>query len=121
MTMTANGLAKLIEECGELQQIAAKKLAYFHTDEHPDGAGSIAVRLEDEMADVIAAAKFVEINFGLDGARIMQRAGMKLDRFKSWHARSDNNSDAFDATSAERQDGAAQSLATNPATKGEAS
>lgn len=40
MPMTANGLAKLLEELGELSQVAAKKLAYFHTDEHPDGAGS---------------------------------------------------------------------------------
>ncbi len=27
MTMTANGLAKLVEECGELTQVAAKKMA----------------------------------------------------------------------------------------------
>lgn len=49
--MPAKGLAKLIEECGELQQIAGKKLAYYTTDEHPDGQGPLSTRLEDEIAD----------------------------------------------------------------------
>ena len=38
--MHCDGLTKLIEECGELVQIAAKKQAYFDTDTHPDGKGS---------------------------------------------------------------------------------
>lgn len=32
--MSANGLTKLVEECGELVQICAKKMAYYNSDEH---------------------------------------------------------------------------------------
>lgn len=86
MTMTANGLVKLIEECGELQQIVAKKLAYYHGDDHPDGAGSMKVRLEEEIADVIAAAIFVTGTLELDEEHVQERIQLKLDRFKAWHA-----------------------------------
>ena len=85
MTMCANGLAKLIEELGELQQVAAKKLAYFDTDDHPDGAGSLKARMEDELADVFAAGTFVMQTFGLDTQRISDRSTMKLARFQAWH------------------------------------
>jgi NTP pyrophosphatase (non-canonical NTP hydrolase) len=84
--MTANGLAKLIEECGELTQVAGKKIAYYNTDFHPDGAGSLAQRLQDEIADVLAAAQFVAQNFGLDAAAIEVRRARKLALFASWHA-----------------------------------
>ena len=85
MTMKDDGLAKLIEECGELIQIAAKKQAYFDTDSHPDGAGSMKVRMEEEVADVIAACVFVTETFKLDGEKIEARAKKKLDRFRGWH------------------------------------
>ncbi len=45
MAMTANGLTKLLEELGELAQVAAKKQAYFHTDAHPDGGKRRATTL----------------------------------------------------------------------------
>lgn len=96
MTMTADGLAKLLEECGELSQVAAKKLAYFHTDEHPDGAGSLKTRLQDEMGDVIAACRFVADCFGLDEDAIEARYDKKLALFQKWHAETDNNSEAVD-------------------------
>lgn len=57
-TLRANGLAKLLEELGELSQVCAKKLAYYHTDEHPDGAGSLRERMQEEIADVAAAMLF---------------------------------------------------------------
>jgi NTP pyrophosphatase (non-canonical NTP hydrolase) len=86
MPMTANGLAKLIEECGELTQVAGKKIAYYNTDIHPDGAGSLAQRLQDEIADVLAAAQFVAQNFQLDMSAIEVRRLRKLALFASWHA-----------------------------------
>lgn len=85
MTMTAKGLAKLIEECGELQQVAAKKLACPHTDEHYDGAGSLKERMEDEIADVIASCSFVTETHQLDEARITLRAEKKMALYKQWH------------------------------------
>jgi hypothetical protein len=99
MAMASNGLAKLVEECGELQvvllellsslgklqQIAGKKLAYPDTDEHPDGAGSMKRRLEDEMADVKAAIHFVALHLGLSEGYISGRALKKYTRFEEWH------------------------------------
>jgi NTP pyrophosphatase (non-canonical NTP hydrolase) len=89
--MTANGLAKLIEECGELVQVAGKKLAYFTTNDHPDGGAPLNRRLEDEIADVIAACNFVAESIGLDRPRIYDRAGRKVVQFHEWHALPDNN------------------------------
>lgn len=97
MTMAAKGLAKLIEECGELQQVLGKKLAYYTTDQHPDGAGSLTQRLENEMADVYAAMDLVRGTLGLDGIAIEIRRVKKLATFERWHAVTDNNQHAIDA------------------------
>lgn len=95
MPMTANGLAKLLEELGELAQVAAKKLAYFHTDEHPDSAGPLNERMEAEMADVAAAMAFVQQQFGLNGKAIENRACIKLALFQRWHADQGNGAECF--------------------------
>ena len=95
MPMTAKGLAKLLEELGELAQVTAKKLAYFHTDEHPDGAGSLKDRMQKEMGDVSAAMTFVQQQFDLDRVAIEQRAGDKLALFQRWHADEHNGAEAF--------------------------
>jgi NTP pyrophosphatase (non-canonical NTP hydrolase) len=79
MAMSHDGLTKLIEECGELTQIAAKKIAYFDTDEHPDGKGSMKARMEEELADVMAACAFVMVQFNLDQTFIRERQLDKLE------------------------------------------
>jgi len=84
MPMSNNGLTKLIEECGELAQIAAKKIAYLHTDEHPDGKGSMKSRMEDEIADVMAAIAFVSEKLGLDEAKMFARGETKMALYKKW-------------------------------------
>ena len=89
MSMHNKGLTKLQEECGELIQIAAKKAAYLETDTHPDGKGSLKRRLAEEVADVIAAAKFVQEKLELDGDFIMQRTEVKFARFKRWDSQPD--------------------------------
>jgi NTP pyrophosphatase (non-canonical NTP hydrolase) len=89
MPMTNKGLSKLLEETGELTQIAAKKLAYIHTDEHPDGKGSLASRMEDELADVVAAGTFVTQKFELDTERMKRRSAIKLAVFQAWDAGDD--------------------------------
>lgn len=83
--MRLKGLAKLAEECGELIQIAAKKMAYFDVDIHPDGEGSMKERLENELADVMASSIFVVQQFELDSRRIHERAAIKLARFHEWN------------------------------------
>lgn len=96
MPMTANGLVKLIEECNELGQIGAKKLAYYHTDVHPDGMGSMKKRLENEIADVMAACEFVMTYHALSAERIGARRIEKMALFEEWHAQTDNNQDGID-------------------------
>jgi NTP pyrophosphatase (non-canonical NTP hydrolase) len=85
MAMSNGGLTKLIEECGELVQIAAKKIAYPTKAFHPDGLGrSIDERLEDEMADVLAAIYFVRDKIGLSDHDINARMVSKSEVFKRW-------------------------------------
>lgn len=83
--MAHNGLAKLIEECGEVIQVAGKLLAY-PAGPHPDGQGDLSQRLEDEIADVMAAARFVAQTHGLSRDRIAARVFSKLALYDSWHS-----------------------------------
>jgi NTP pyrophosphatase (non-canonical NTP hydrolase) len=59
------GVTKLIEELHELGQVLAKKAAFMDTDDHPDGKGSLKLRLEDEAGDVLAAIAYLNDNFPL--------------------------------------------------------
>lgn len=90
MPMSNNGLSKLLEECGELSQIAAKKLACMNTDDHWDGGGSLRRRMEEELADVQAASALVIQTFGLDENAIRERSAAKLALFQKWHADPNN-------------------------------
>lgn len=99
MTMAAKGLAKLNEECGELLQVIGKRLAYYTTDEHPDGGPPLTQRMEDEIADVMAACQFVTEAHRLDNERIKGRALRKLALFHQWHKEPDNNRDGIDGGS----------------------
>lgn len=78
------GLTKLIEECGELIQVAAKKQAFMDLDDHPDQKGSLKLRLEEEIADVAASMKFVVEEWKLDGHRIQIRNIEKLEKFRKY-------------------------------------
>lgn len=94
--MSANGLTKLIEECGELIQICAKKLAYYDTDDHPDGKGSMEARMIEEMGDVMAAISFVGRKFHLNVDAVLDRADKKINLFLEWDNSSDNIADGYD-------------------------
>jgi len=84
MALTAKGLVKLIEECGELTQVCGKKLAYYHGDTHPDGRGPLSKRMEEEMADVLAAMYVVTVAFDLNWGSIAERRATKIDTFAKW-------------------------------------
>ena len=104
MTMTAGGVAKLIEECGELQQVLGKLLAWYRTDEpHWDGS-DLRQRLEDEIGDVYAAMRFVIGEHDLDWGRIVSRCVRKLALFNEWHADPTNNQHGVDAHAATADD-----------------
>lgn len=79
------GLAKVMEESGELSQVIAKLLAY-PDGIHPDGTFMIE-RLENEIADLSAALQYAcwanaeKIN----NRSIDDRRFEKFDRFTRWH------------------------------------
>lgn len=77
------GLLKLIEECGEVQQRAAKILAFPFAEVHPDGT-NLKECLEDELADLSAAIQYVIGKNKLSTARIGDRRVQKWARFERW-------------------------------------
>lgn len=96
MALTAGGLAKLAEECGELIQVIGKKLAYYTTQTHPDGGPPLDDRLREEMADVTAAISVVVELHNLNDCVFHARAKSKRDLFLKWHNDPDNNTEAID-------------------------
>ncbi len=83
------GLVKLTEECGELIQIASKKMTRMDSDEHWDGAGKLSERLESEIADVFAICHIVIENFKLNEGKIINRIQDKKDLFRQWMVEED--------------------------------
>lgn len=86
------GAAKLLEESGELAQVLGKLIA-FPDGKHPDGKKDLAVRLENEYADLQAAMLFFIDNNEerLDIAYIANRVSEKLARFQRWHEEERNS------------------------------
>lgn len=88
MPMMQNGMAKLTEECGEVQQIVGKLIQYPHLQSwgvelHPDGT-HLLTELTNELADVRAAAEFVSERLALSKSAIEARARRKLELFRQW-------------------------------------
>lgn len=77
------GLIKLTEECGELIQIASKKMTCMGVDIHYDGS-SLSMRMEEEIGDVLAAARIVIENFNLNEHKIGCRVDEKYQLFLEW-------------------------------------
>lgn len=86
------GISKLVEECGEVLQVAGKLMGTQGKVEHWDGEGPLNERLQNEMADVIAAIEFVIKHSGLDRQAVATRAAVKFDLFEAWHAKQTANS-----------------------------
>lgn len=78
------GLSKLIEECGEVIQVAGKLIATHGEAAHWDGS-DLRQRLHDELADLDAAIRFVVRYNGLDDAPYNDRTLSKGDLFVEWH------------------------------------
>lgn len=90
MKLAHNGLAKLVEEIGELGQICGKFLQYPELQvptgaKHPDGT-DLRARMSEELADVTAVVGFVIQKLGLDPHWIAMRAAEKFRQFKVWDA-----------------------------------
>lgn len=85
--MTNNGLSKLAEETGEVQQIIGKMLQYpalqTASDQHPDGS-VLRVRLQEEIGDALAAMAFVIAKLRLNPEAIYARKVHKQALFEKW-------------------------------------
>lgn len=79
------GISKLIEELGEVAQVAGKLIATDGHDVHWEGT-NLRERMQEEIADLIAACTFVIEKNGLDSKFIADRVAHKLDLFQHWHA-----------------------------------
>jgi NTP pyrophosphatase (non-canonical NTP hydrolase) len=88
MPMSNGGYTKLIEECGELIQVAAKLIAFPDTEIHPDGSHQ-ATRILEELADVQAVIVFLLVHDDrLDIEAFNHRTGSKLAIFEAWEKES---------------------------------
>jgi NTP pyrophosphatase (non-canonical NTP hydrolase) len=78
------GIAKLVEEAGEVIQVCGKLLMTHGKHRHWDGS-DLKDRLEDEIADLMAACRFVVGWCGLDSDKIDSRSIDKMILFERWH------------------------------------
>jgi NTP pyrophosphatase (non-canonical NTP hydrolase) len=78
------GISKLIEEAGEVQQVCGKLLGTGGATAHWDGS-DLRQRLQEEIADVVAAVVFVAAANKLDEDAIEARIDEKVETFKRWH------------------------------------
>ena len=76
-------LAELQIEIGQLQQVVAKLVAYPDGN-HPDGAGPLHGRIEDEMGDVQASMEFLTRKLNLNKIRIGLRRKRKFELYAKW-------------------------------------
>lgn len=84
------GISKLIEECGEVIQVAGKLIGARGVPEHWDGT-DLHARMTEELADLLAAISFVIAENELDAASINRRWEEKKERFYRWHRRPHGN------------------------------
>jgi hypothetical protein len=82
------GLSKLVEECGEVLQVAGKLMGTAGAVGHWDGAGALDERMALEVCDLFAAARaFFQLN-GFDGNPVyIEREHAKYMQFLKWHAK----------------------------------
>lgn len=78
------GLSKLIEECGEVVQVAGKLLGANGDPNHWDGT-DLRERLQEELGDLVAAVQFFVERCEVDAHAINNRTRYKLNVFAAWH------------------------------------
>lgn len=87
------GLAKLLEECGEVIQVLSKLMVapnLDHTWVQPDGSsrgwGDLTDALHEELGDLHAALDFfIFQNDEIDFYRVQDRTNEKYRLFCEWH------------------------------------
>ncbi len=81
-------LGKLAEELGEASAAVARCIIQGVDEAEPVTGKVNREWLEDELADVFAAAKLVTQHFGLDQDRMIERRNRKVDQLIAWHQQS---------------------------------
>lgn len=83
------GLSKLIEECGEVLQVAGKLIATGGSVDHWSGL-DLDCEMEKELGDLLAAIDFVmDHNAGMLRNHVIEaRRDEKAELFEEWHGRS---------------------------------
>lgn len=79
------GLAKLMEEMGELQQVLGKIMACEGPSAIYWDSSSLVPALLDELADVRASLSFFILRNNLDSRTIALRVEDKFQKFQYWH------------------------------------
>lgn len=79
------GLAKLVEEMGELNQVLGKLVA-FPDGKHPSRKKPLKTSLQEEIADTLAALQFFVESNDLNSKRIDNRRKSKLVKARSYRA-----------------------------------
>lgn len=78
------GLAKLVEESGEVLQISGKLMMTGGDPNH--WSGDLSLKMESELADTMAAIFFfIDNNPQLNGDRIADMLNTKMATFTKWH------------------------------------
>lgn len=80
-----NGMSKLIEEMGELQQVLGKLIGSDGCVDH--WSGDLTEKLVEECGDVVAALNFFVLkNMSEDNQkRILDQAERKFNLFEEWN------------------------------------
>lgn len=78
------GLSKLVEECGEVAQVAGKIIGLGSMGDHWDGT-NLQQRLEAELGDLLAAVDYLADHNGLNKGAIRLRRVNKRLTFEAWH------------------------------------
>jgi len=80
-----NGLAKVIEECGELQQVCGKLIGNEGGTNYWDDV-DLVKKFTEEIGDLQAALDFFVETNPLDAYKIQQRRERKLKKFFKWNS-----------------------------------
>jgi NTP pyrophosphatase (non-canonical NTP hydrolase) len=86
---TLRRLGKLIEELGELSNVAGRCVIQGIDEVDPGTQKVNRQRLSDEIADVLAQCVCAIKDFGLNGSEIDERAAKKIDQMHEWEAHYD--------------------------------
>lgn len=83
------GVAKVIEESGEVLQVCGKLIATGGKEEHWDGT-NLRQRLTEEVGQLLAALTFLIEKNDLSRLVIKEQFEKKLALYEKWHNQGDN-------------------------------